>query len=62
MSNPLDAIEGAIESGNVMEAIQKKEGTYKEMVKPGEPASFPQTDLPKGKDPSPFSIGPVSTK
>jgi len=60
MSNPLDAIKGAIESGNVAEAIEKSQGTYTEKVKPGDAAGLPQTDLPKAADPTPFSIGPIS--
>jgi hypothetical protein len=57
MSNPLDAIKGAIESGNVPEALEKAVGTYTEKVKPGDEAGLPQTDMAKGTDPSPFSIG-----
>jgi len=60
MSNPLEAIEGAIESGNVQEALEKSQGTYTEKVKPGEPSNYPQADLPEGTDPTPFSIGPIS--
>lgn len=61
MSNPLDAIAGAIESGNIMDAIHKSEGTYGE--KPphdADPAKYPQTDLPQATDPAPFVIGPLA--
>lgn len=60
MPNPLDAIPGAIESGNIQEAIDKSVGQYKEKVKPGEASNYPQADMPEGKDPAPFSIGPIS--
>lgn len=59
MSNPLDAIKGAIESGNVQEAIDKAQGTYTEKVKPADAANYPQADMPTAADPTPFSIGPL---
>ncbi len=59
-----DVLKSATQDGNVMEKIDKAAGTYEDKVANNTDAmsKLPQSSLPTGTDPSPFSIGPLGSK
>lgn len=54
-------LESAVESGNVQEKIEGATGKYEDKVASdtATEGKLPYASLPKGTDPSPFSIGKV---
>ncbi len=61
MSDLKDALKSATESGNVQEKIEQMTGTYQDKVtdEKDQMSKLPQSSIPQGTDPSPFSIGPI---
>lgn len=64
MSDPLAPLKGAAESGDIMSAVDKAAGQYKDAVSDDKNtmSKLPQSSLPTGTDPSPFTLGPLGAK
>jgi hypothetical protein len=64
MSDPLAPLQGAVESGDIMSAVDKAAGQYKDAVTAdtNTMSKLPQSSLPQGVDPSPFTLGPLGSK
>lgn len=65
MENVLENLKGTADGdGDVMKKINSAHGEYKDAVtdNTNQMSKLPQTSLPQGTDPSPFTLGPLGGK